>query len=199
MCACDVDDSGRSEITLQRKEIEKHLATAMKCVYFEGYAFVPVIHIAVLTVLNVNLLVIYSHRKVSKPIASYFRCDDLFFSLSLLFFCSVVYCYRLLHFASQCSVQIAMLTLVVNQLIETQNESFTISSMVSNLCDRKYLLFCSMIKHVHSFFVLVVVFFGFVMVLWHRQCEWRTDTHRLLQIFNRFQLNSDLQTVIQTI
>lgn len=85
MCACDVDDSGRSEITLQRKEIEKHLATAMKCVYFEGYAFVPVIHIAVLTVLNVNLLVIYSHRKVSKPIASYFRCDDLFFSLSPFF------------------------------------------------------------------------------------------------------------------
>lgn len=46
---CKVDNSGRSEITLQReKEIEEMLgdySQTMKCVYFEGYAFVPVIHI----------------------------------------------------------------------------------------------------------------------------------------------------------
>lgn len=60
-------------------------------------------------------------------------------------FIFVVYCYRLLHFASQCAVQIAMLTFAVNQLIENSKWKFhNFVNGLDNLCDRKYLLFCSM-------------------------------------------------------
>lgn len=177
VCACAVDDSGRSEITLQRKEIEKHLATAMKCVYFEGYAFVPVIHITVLTLLNVNSLVIYSHRKVNQL--------PHIFDVGLIcwHFFSLYFRRLLLSLATFC---IAMCRPNCYAYIRSESIDWKLKMKVSQFRQwtRQFMwpqIFI-ILQHVHSFFVVFSVFFA--MVLWHRQWEWRTDTHTLRRSIN---------------